>query len=331
MAMKAMVYTRYGTPDDLELKEIEKPVPTDDEVLIKVHAVSVNDWDWQLLQGSPFINRLINGLFKPKRRILGSDIAGCVELVGKNVTRFKPGDEVCGDLSGEWGGFAEYVCARENFLADKPAGISFAEAAAIPQAGLLALQGLRDTGHIQPGQKLLINGAGGGVGTFGIQLARLNGVTDVTGVDNAGKLDMMRSMGFNQVIDYTKEDFSKNGIRYDLILDTKTNRSIFSYLRPLNPNGVYATVGGSIFRILLIFILGPLIRLISKKSLKIVPLKQNRDLPYLNELCQEGKLKSVIDGNFELNEIPEAMRYFGSGKHKGKLVITIHDNQETGL
>ncbi len=324
--MKAIVYKKYGTPDVLELKEIDKPTPKDDEVLIKVHAVSVNDWDWQLLLGTPFINRLINGLLKPKKRILGSDIAGRIEAVGKNVKQFKPGDEVYGDLSGYWGGFAEYVCAREHLLALKSASMTFEEAAAIPQAGMLALQGLRDIGHVQPGQKLLINGAGGGVGTFGVQLAKLYGVDDLTGVDSSGKLDMLRSMGFKQVIDYKKEDFTKNGQHYDLILDVKTNRSIFDYLRALNPNGVYATVGGSIIRLLQALILGPLISKISKKNIRIVPLKQNKDLAYMNELFEAGKVKPVIDGPYKLSEVPEAIRYFGEGNHKGKIVITIENN-----
>ncbi len=324
--MKAIVYKKYGTPDVLELKEIDKPTPKDDEVLIKVHAVSVNDWDWQLLLGTPFINRLINGLLKPKKRILGSDIAGRIEAVAKNVKQFKPGDEVYGDLSGYWGGFAEYVCAREHLLALKSASMTFEEAAAIPQAGMLALQGLRDIGHVQPGQKLLINGAGGGVGTFGVQLAKLYGVDDLTGVDSSGKLDMLRSMGFKQVIDYKKEDFTKNGQHYDLILDVKTNRSIFDYLRALNPNGVYATVGGSIIRLLQALILGPLISKISKKNIRIVPLKQNKDLAYMNELFEAGKVKPVIDGPYKLSEVPEAIRYFGEGNHKGKIVITIENN-----
>jgi NADPH:quinone reductase-like Zn-dependent oxidoreductase len=327
--MKAVVYTKYGPPDVLELKEIDKPTPKDDEVLIKVYAVSINDWDWQLLLGTPFINRLINGLLKPKKRILGSDIAGRIEAVGKNVKQFQPGDEVYGDLSGDWGGFAEYVCAREHLLALKSVSMTFEEAAAIPQAGMLALQGLRDIGHIQPGQKLLINGAGGGVGTFGVQLAKLYGVDDVTGVDSSGKLDMMRSMGFNQVIDYSKEDFTKNGQRYDLILDAKTNRSIFNYLRALNPNGVYVTVGGSIIRLLQALILGPLISKINKKNIRIVPLKQNKDLAYMNELFEAGNVKPVIDGPFKLSEVPEAIRYFGEGNHKGKVIITMEHNNKT--
>ncbi len=242
--MRAIVYYKYGTPDNLRLEEIDKPVPKEDEVLIRVHAVSINDWDSGLLQGD-FINRMLNGLRKPKRKILGSDIAGRIEAVGKNVTQFKTGDEVYGDLSGQWGGFAEYVCAKEKFLALKPASMSFEVASAIPQAAMLAVQGLIDKGKIKQGQKLLINGAGGGVGTFGVQIAKLYGV-EVTGVDNTGKQDMMRSMGFDHVIDYTKEDFTKNGKCYDLILDVKTNRSMFDYARALCPHGVYVTVGGSI-------------------------------------------------------------------------------------
>lgn len=205
--MKAIVYTKYGGPEVLQIKELEKPYPKNDEVLVKVYAVSINDWDDGLLHGD-FINRMINGLLKPKKKILGSDIAGRIEAIGKNVTRFKTGDEVYGDQSGQWGGFAEYVCAREKALALKPASMSFEQAAAIPQAAMLAVQGLIDKGKIHPGQKLLINGAGGGVGTFGIQIAKLYGV-EVTGVDSTGKLEMMRSMGFDHVIDYTKEDFTK--------------------------------------------------------------------------------------------------------------------------
>ena len=326
--MKAMVFTKYGTPDVLELKEVDKPIPRDDEVLIKVCAVSINDWDWNLLQGIPFINRLLYGLLKPKKKILGSDIAGRIEAVGKNVDQFQPGDEVFGDLSGDWGGFAEYVCARENALALKPAGMTFDEAAAIPQAAMLAIQGLRDKGQIQQGQKLLINGAGGGVGTFAVQIAKLYGV-EVTGVDSSGKLDMLSSMGFDQVIDYTQEDFTKNGQCYDLILDVKTNRSIFDYARALSPNGIYVTVGGSMARLFQALILGPWISMISKKKIRIVGLKPNKDLAYMNELFEAGKVKPVIDGPYKLSEVPEAIRYFGEGNHKGKVVITLEHNNET--
>ena len=326
--MKAIVYTKYGTPDVLELKEVEKPIPEDNEVLIKVCAVSINDWDWGLLQGIPFINRLLYGLLKPKKKILGSDIAGRIEAVGKNVQQFHSGDEVYGDLSGDWGGFAEYVCARENALALKPASMTFDEAAAIPQAAMLAIQGLRDEGQIQPGQKILINGAGGGVGTFAVQIAKLYGV-EVTGVDSSGKLDMLRSMGFDQVIDYTQEDFTKNGNCYDLILDVKTNRSIFDYTRALCPNGIYVTVGGSMVRLFQALFLGPLISMISKKNIRIVGLKQNKDLSYMNDLFESGKVKPVIDRPYKLSEVPEAIRYFGEGNHKGKIVITLEHNNKT--
>ena len=324
--MKAIVYRNYGSPDVLELQEVATPTPKDDEVLIKVHAVSINDWDWGLLQGIPFVNRLLYGLLKPKKKILGSDIAGRIEAVGKNVEQFQPGDEVFGDLSGEWGGFAEYVCARESAIALKPARMTFAEAAAIPQAAMLAIQGLRDKGQIQPGQKLLINGAGGGVGTFAVQIAKLYGA-EVTGVDSSGKLDMLRSMGFDHVIDYTQEDFTKNGKRYDLILDVKTNRSIFDYARALSPNGIYVTVGGSMVRLFQALLLGPWISMISKKKMRIVALKPNKDLAYMNELFEAGKVKPVIDGPYKLSEVPEAIRYFGEGKHKGKVVITLEHNK----
>ena len=306
--MKAIVYHKYGTPDALELTEVDKPIPKDDEVLIKVHAVSINDWDSGLLNGD-FINRMLNGLRKPKRKILGSDIAGRIESIGKNITQFKPGDEVYGDLSGRWGGFAEYVCAQEKTLALKPSTMSFEEAAAIPQAAMLAVQGLIDKGKIKQGQKLLINGAGGGVGTFGIQIAKLYGV-EATGVDSTSKLDMLRSMGFDHVIDYTKEDFTKNGKCYDLILDVKTNRSMFNYARALCPNGAYVTVGGSIGRLIQSLLLAPLIRIIQKKHLHIVALKTNKDLAYMSDLFKAGKIKCVIDGPYRLDEVPETFRLF---------------------
>ena len=321
--MKALIYTKYGGPEVLQIKEVEKPYPSDDEVLIKVYSVSINDWDLGLLHGD-FINRILNGVLKPKRKILGSDIAGRIEAVGKNVKQFRPGDEVYGDLSGKggWGGFAEYVCARENALALKPASMSFNEAAAIPQAAMLAVQGLRDKGQIKQGQKLLINGAGGGVGSFAIQIAKLYGA-EVTGVDSAGKLDMLRSMGFDHVIDYRQEDFTKNGKCYDLVLDVKTNRSIFDYTRALSRHGVYVTVGGSIARLFQALLLGPWISMTRKKHIRIVALKPNKDLVYMNELFESGKVKPVIDGPYKLDEVPEAFRIFGKGDHKGKIVIAM--------
>ena len=319
--MKAIVYTKYGGPGVLQIKEVEKPFPKDDEVLIKVHAVSINDWDLGLLHGD-FINRILNGIRKPKRTILGSDIAGRIEAVGKNISKFKIGDEVYGDLSGRWGGFAEYVCAPEKALALKPAAMSFEEAASIPQAAMLAVQGLIDKGKIHAGQKLLINGAGGGVGTFGVQIAKLYGI-EITGVDSTAKLDMLRSMGFDHVIDYTQEDFTKNGQHYDLILDVKTNRSMFDYARALSPNGIYVTVGGTISSLLKALFLRPWISMINKKHIRIVSLKTNKDLIFMNELFETGKVKPVIDGPYKLNDFHEAFRIFDKAEHKGKVVITI--------
>ena len=318
--LKALVYTTYGGPEVLQLEEVEKPFPKEDEVLIKVHAVSINDWDYGLLQGD-FMTRVLNGFLKPRRKILGSDIAGYVEAVGNKVTGLKVGDAVYGDLSGRWGGFAEYCCAPETALALKPANMTFEDAAAIPQAAMLAVQGLIDTGKISTGQKLLINGAGGGVGTFALQIAKLYGV-EITGVDSTAKLDLLRTMGFDHVIDYTREDFTKNGQCYDLILDVKTNRSMFAYTRALCPNGVYVTVGGSLSRLLQAFLLGPWISRFRKKHLRIVALKPNKDLGYMNELFEAGKVKPVIEGPYQLTAFSEAFKIFGKGEHKGKVVLT---------
>lgn len=320
--MKAIVYNEYGGIEALHMKEVEKPSPADDEVLVKVHAVSVNDWDYGKLDGGSLFNRLLSGFRKPKHRILGSDIAGRVEAVGKNAKRFQPGDDVFGDLSGKWGGFAEYVCANERSLAKKPAGMTYEEAAAIPQAAMLAVQGLIDKGQIQKGQKLLINGAGGGVGIFGLQIALLHGA-EVTAVDSAGKLEMLRSLGAAQVIDYEKEDFTKNGQQYDLILDVKTMRPVSHHLRALKPNGMYVTVGGSLSRLLQSLLLMPWVSLFSKKKIRIVVLKTNKDLEYMKELFNAGKVKAVIDGPYSLEEVPEAFRHFEKAEHKGKIVISV--------
>src|ERR671916_3490937 len=266
--MKAIAYTKYGPPDVLQLKEVAKPAPRDDEVLIKVQAVSVNRSDWELLRGKPLYAR-IGGLLKPRHQILGSDIAGRVEMTGRNIRRFQPGDDVFGDIApslgqlitkiGGMGGFAEYVCARGSALGLQPAGMTFEEAAAIPQAAVIALQGIRDKGQVQPGQKVLINGAGGGAGAFAVQFAKLYGA-EVTGVDNTGKLDFMRSLGADYVIDYTREDFTKSGKQYDLILDVVAHRSVFAYKRALKPGGTYFFVGGSVATLLQILLLGPWIR-----------------------------------------------------------------------
>ena len=322
--MKAIVYTKYGSPDVLELKEVEKPAPKDNEVLIKVHAASINSRDWDMLTGRPLEYRLMSGLLKPtKTEILGCDIAGRIEAVGRNIKQFQPGNDVFGDLcEGFWGGFAEYVCARENEITLKPDGMTFEEAAATPQAGLLALQGLCDKREIQPGQRILINGAGGGVGTFAIQMTKSFGA-DVTGVDSTGKLKMMSSLGADHVIDYTQEDFTKNGKCYDLILDVKTDRSVFDYVRALSSHGIYVTVGGRSARILQLVFLGSLISMSGSKKLTLIMHKPNKDLNILNELIESGKVKPVIDRCFPLSETSEAFQYYGEGHFKGKIVISV--------
>ena len=320
--MKAVVMDNYGTPDVLELGDVAKPTPKADQVLVRVLAASVNDWDWGLLRGAP-VNRVLSGLFTPRVHILGGDIAGRVEAVGVGVKAFQPADEVYGDLCmNGFGAFAEYVCAPEAGLAHKPSGMTFEQAAAIPQAGMLAVQGLIDVGRIKSGQKVLLNGAGGGVGTFALQIAKLYGV-EVTVVDKAGKLDMLRVMGADHVIDYLKEDFTEGDKGYDLILDVKTNRSPFAYARALNLNGTYVTVGGSIPRLLQALVLGPVISRLSKKHMRLVGLRPNKDLAYMNELFEAGKLQPVIDGPYKLTDLPEAFRLFGRGDHRGKIIVTM--------
>ena len=320
--MKALIRDRYGLTDVLEVREIERPVPQPDEVLLRVYAASINDWDWGLLQGPtlPFMRT-------PPKPILGSDVAGRVVGLGSGVRRFRVGDAVYGDLSRMgphgWGGFAEYVCARERSLVPKPARMTFEQAAALPQAGQLAVQGLFAAGPLKPGQKILINGAGGGVGTIGVQIAKAQGA-EVTGVDSAVKLEMMRSIGFDHVIDYQTEDFTKNGECYDLIVDTRTTRTSSEYARSLSPGGTYATVGGPEMKVLFrILFAGWRMRFVSDKRLRLIGLKPNRDLPYLNEQFEAGRLVPVIDGPYTLNQGADALRHFGSGNHKGKVVITM--------
>ncbi|MCZ6854541.1 MAG: NAD(P)-dependent alcohol dehydrogenase, partial [Gammaproteobacteria bacterium] len=281
--MKAIVFTEYGSTDVLQLKEVATPVPSEDEVLVKIHAASINDWDWGLMHGEPVFTRLFTGLLKPKPsiQIPGCDIAGQIEAVGRNVDGFQPGDKVYGDLcQSGFGAFAEYVCAPETALASMPPSMTFNEAASIPQAAMLAVQGLFDRGKLHAEQKLLINGAGGGVGTFGVQMAKTLGV-EITVVDSSVKLDMLRSLGAHHVIDYREEDFTRNGQRYDLILDTKTTRSMSDYLRSLSPNGIYVTVGGSMTRIFQALLLGPWISRTRNKKVQIVALKANKDLAYM--------------------------------------------------
>ena len=321
--MKAIVCTTYGPPDVLQLKEVEKPTPKEDEALVKVHAASVNAADLETLRGD-FIVRMAAPR-KPMYRILGTDIAGRVEAVGRNVKQFQPGDEIWGDLSAcGWGAFAEYVCVPDNELRLKPASMTFEEAAAYPQAAVLALQNLRDKRPIQPGQKVLINGAGGGVGTFAVQIAKYFGA-EVTGVDSTTKLDMLRSIGADHVIDYTKEDFTKSGQCYDLIVDVVARRSIFAYRRALNPDGICVFVGGSTAAVFQALLLGPLISRTGSQKMGIVMWKPNNKeaLAFLEELFEAGKVVPVIDRRYPLSEVPEALRYLDEEPHLGKIVITM--------
>jgi NADPH:quinone reductase-like Zn-dependent oxidoreductase len=320
--MKAVVYARYGPPEVLRLDDIERPRPSDGQVLIRVRAVSVNASDWETLRGKPLYAR-IGGPVRPRFRILGSDVAGRVEAIGPAVSRFRPGDEVFGDNLALMGGFAEYVCAREQALAAKPAGLSFEEAAAIPQAGVLALQGIRRKGRVHPGQKVLVNGAGGGAGMFAVQLAKLAGA-QVTGVDNAGKLDFVRSLGADQVVDYARTDFTRTGEQYDLVLDLAAHRSAFDYGRALAANGRYLYVGGSVPTLLQVLLVGPLIGREAGKKIRLLAVQPNpQDLVTVAELCQAGTIVPVIDRRFSLSEVPHALRYLGEGRAKGKLVITV--------
>jgi len=323
--MKAIIYTKYGPPDVLQLKEIEKPTPKDNEILIKVHAASVNAADWHLLRAKPFLVRLMGmGLLKPKNKILGADIAGRVEVVGKNVKQFQPGDEVFGDIFDcGLGGYAEYVCASEDALVLKPESVTFEEAAAVPLAALTALHALRDKGHIQPGQKVLINGASGGVGTFAIQLAKYFGAK-VTTVCSTRNLDMVRKLGADHVIDYTQEDFTKNGERYDLILAANGFHPIFDYKRALRPKGVYVMSGGSGTQMFQAMLLGPFISMTGSKIMRSVSSKPNKkDLVFMKELLEAGKVVPVIDRRYPLSEVAEAIRYLEEGHAKGKVIITM--------
>lgn len=325
--MQAIVFTQYGSPDRLQLQEVATPTPEDDEVLVKVHASSVNAWDWEFLNGTPLMNRLLFGLLKPKRgkQRLGADIAGTVKAVGRLVKRFQPGDAVFGDLWDHWGGFADYACAHETALQPKPANATFEQAAAVPQAGVLALQGLRKAGPLQPGQKVLINGAGGGVGTFAIQLAKLAG-TEVTGVDAAHKLDVIRSVGADHVIDYTRQDFTKTGERYDLVVDCQNFRSMFANRRALKPGGTYAMIGGSMLRVYQLWFLSLMASFTREnRKLRLVAEGPNKGLAELRALIEAGKLVPLIDSTYLLREVPAALRYFGQGHHKGKIVITMGD------
>lgn len=327
--MNAIVCTEYGPPDVLQLKEIAEPTSKDNEALVRVHATSINAADLETLRGD-FIVRMVAPL-RPRYKILGTDIAGRVEAVGRNAKQFQPGDEIWADLSEYgWGAFAEYVCVPEDALRLKPVGMTFEEAAAYPQAAVLALQYLRGKRQIQPGQQVLINGAGGGVGTFAVQIAKYFGA-EVTGVDSTAKLAILRSIGADHVIDYTKEDFTTSGQRYDLILDVVAHRSVFAYRRALNADGICVFVGGSTAAIFQALILGPLISRTGNKKMGIVMWKPNNkeDLAFLAELFEAGKVLPVIDRRYPLSEVPEALRYLKEEPHLGKIVITVAHANET--
>jgi NADPH:quinone reductase-like Zn-dependent oxidoreductase len=325
MTMRAIVYTKYGSPDVLELKEVAQPVPQDDEVLVKIHAAAANYADWALLNGKPFLVRAEFGLLKPKNTILGADMAGRVEAVGKNVRQFQPGDAVFGDISAcGWGGFAEYVAVPEKFLALKPENVTFAQAAAAPLAGITALQGLRDYGHIQPGQKVLINGASGGVGTFAVQIAKAFGA-EVTAVCSTSKLEMVRAIGADHAIDYTRENFTRKGQQYDLILGANGQHSLAAYRRALTPQGIYVSSGGTLRQIFAAIILGPLLSRRGGQQLRSMGSAKpsQKDLLVMQEMLATGKVVPVLDRCYPLHEVPDALRYVGEGHAKGKVVIIL--------
>jgi NADPH:quinone reductase-like Zn-dependent oxidoreductase len=322
--MKAVVYTEYGPPDVLQLREVEKPAPKEDEALVRVHAASLNYPDWANVRGKPFLARLMSGaLIKPKHTILGADIAGRVEAVGRNAKQFQPGDEVFGDISEcGFGGFAEYVSVPESALALKPANATFEEAAAVPMAAVVALQALRDPGRLQPGQKVLIVGASGGNGTFAVQIAKSFGAK-VTGVCSTRNVDMVRSIGADHVIDYTREDLIQNGQRYDLILATAGYRSIFEYKRVLSPKGIYVSTGGAMAQTFQALLLGPWISMAGTQKMSAMLARPNqKDLVFVKELLEAGKVVPVIDRRYPLSEVADALRYYGKGHARGKIIIT---------
>ena len=325
--MKAIVYTKYGSPDVLQLKDVEQPTPKDDEVLIKIRAASVNAYDWHFLTADIFLIRLMGGgLLKPKDSRLGADVAGRIETVGRNVKQFQPGDEVFGMVKG---GFAEYASAPESALWLKPVNTSFDEAAAIPMAAITALQGLRDEGNIQAGQKVLINGASGGVGTFAVQIAK-SFDTEVTAVCSTRNLEQARSIGADHVIDYTKEDFTKNGQQYDLVLAANGYHSLSDYKRALTPKGIYVMAGGTKAQIFQSMLMGSMMSETGGRKMGGVSAKQSQnDLAYIKELFEAGKVKSVIDRRYPLSEAAEALRYLGEGHARGKIVITLENGDKT--
>jgi NADPH:quinone reductase-like Zn-dependent oxidoreductase len=325
MTVKAILSTRYGSPDVLQFMEVARPVPKDDEVLIKVHAASVNAYDWHLLTVDFVLVRLMGGgMFKPKNPRPGEDVAGTIESVGRNVTQLRPGDEVFGDLCecGS-GGFAEYVCAKEDALVLKPGNISFEQAAAVPMAAVTALHGLRDAGHIQPGQKVLINGASGGVGTFAVQIAKSFGA-EVTAVCSTRNLEQARKLGADHVIDYTQEDFTRNGQRYNLILASNGYHRLGDYKRALVLDGTYVMVGGSLAQIMQAMLLGKwMSRQAGKKMATLASRPKKIDLEFITGLIETGKVVPFVDRCYPISDVAEALRYLGEGHARDKVVIKI--------
>jgi len=323
-AMKAVVCHSYGPPSLLQIEDLPVPTPTGQQVLVRVHAAAINDYDWSMVRGKPVLYQLLFGLRKPRNPVPGMEAAGVIEAVGPEATRFKVGDKVYGDTSEHgFGTFAEYLSIHEDALRHKPEAMSFAEAAATPHASLLAYQGLISLGKLQEGDQVLLNGAGGGVGTFAFQLTKTYNCK-VTGVDAGPKLDKLTEMGFDHVIDYRKVDFTRTVHQYDVVLDCKTNRLPWAYLRALKPGGTYVTVGGHLGKMLTLVLFGQILKLFSRKRLKLLGLQPNKDLDVISDLYQEGKLKAIIDGPYPLKEVPRLIQYFGDGAHFGKIVLSIN-------
>ncbi len=324
--MKAIVYDKYGSPEVLKCEEVENPTPGSGEVLIKVQAASVNPYDWHFMRGLPYFVRLMAGIARPKERRLGADGAGYVEAVGRNVTQFKAGDAVFGTCRGA---FAEYACAPERALARKPDNVTFEQAATVPIAGLTALQGLRDKGNIRAGVTVLINGAAGGVGTFAVPIAKSFGA-EVTGVCSTRNVEMVRSIGAEEVVDYTHEDFTRRGRRYDLLFDCIGNHSLRECRRVMNPKGIFIGVGGAtgrwmfglFVRAIAALVLSPFL---NQKFLTFMAKPNSEDLAAIAELVAAGKLTPVIDRRYGLNDVPEAIRYLEAGHARGKVVITVQE------
>lgn len=319
--MKAIQCTKYGPAEDLKVTEVLQPAPKENEVLIKVLCSAINDYDWSMARGKPYVYRLLFGLFKPKRPILGMELSGIVEVVGADVTKFKTGDAVYGDISNYgFGSFAEYICINEKAIVKKPEFMSFEDAAALSHAANLAWQGLVDVGQIKNGMKILINGGGGGVGTLGLHIAKTYDV-DVTGVDTGDKLKTMADIGYDHIIDYKEIDFTSADEKYDLILDAKTNRPPRSYIKVLLTNGKYVSIGGEIKKLIQILIA----RKFRKKPVFMVGLVANKDLDKIHKIYEDGSLKPVIDGPYPLHKTPWAIKHFGEGKHIGKVIISVQE------